>query len=142
MTYTREDFVGKTEQEIRDIAEKLNIKAHHKAKPETIVNQILQQGQAYVADAMKHPAERSNPVISYVNTPDDVRNAIKHIASKDGFECRFLDDNTWHFRCKGAEDSGNLSIPLRVIVTKAEMVSRGKRSLLGFKDGTDIVMWG
>jgi len=138
----REELAGKSREELVVIAATLNIKPHHKALPETIINQIMQQPVAFVADAMKHPAERAAPPPAKINTPDEVRDAIKN-SVKDGFEARFLDDDqTWHFRCKGAEDSGHMSTPLRTIVQKAQIVSRGKVSLKGFKDGNEIVMWG
>lgn len=137
----REELATKSLEELRDIAAKLNVKVHHLAKEDTIINQIMQQPVAFVSDAMQHPAQKPVAPV-HNNTPEAVLTAIKHFVEKEGFEAKFPSDGTWVFRYKGAEDSGNLSIPMRVIVQKAEMVSRGKRSLLGFKDGNEIVMWG
>lgn len=77
----------------------------------------------------------------YHNTADQVREVIKPITdAKPDFQVIF-DETTWTFRYKGAEDSGNLNIPLRLIKVKAEMVAKGRRSLMGFKDGKDTVLW-
>jgi len=119
-----------------ELATKLGIKVHHNAKLETILMQINQQPQAFQNDAMKHVAESPvEPV--HVNTPEVVNEAIAAYLAKPGFEAIYREDNTWNFKCRGAEDSGNLSIPLRIIKMKAESVSRGKRALIGEKgDGT------
>jgi hypothetical protein len=76
------------------------------------------------------------------NTEESVREAIAKYLNVDGFMAKFTQDpetgaNVWHFRCKGAEESGNMDIPLRVIVMKAESVARGARGLKAIKgDGT------
>jgi hypothetical protein len=78
------------------------------------------------------------------NTPDDVRKAIQHVLNaKGGFEAVFPDDGTWIFRYAGAEDSGTLKMPIRIIVQKAERVSRGRYSLpiLG-RDSSDTTYTG
>lgn len=142
---TRDELAGKSREELVAIASTLNIKTHHKALPETIIKQIMQQPVSYIdaaTDPMKHPAER--PIAAPIlNTPDQVREAIKRFAEKDGFEFRFLDnDTTWQFKCRGAEDSGHMSTALRLIAQRAEIVSRGRVALKGFKDGSEIVMWG
>jgi hypothetical protein len=78
------------------------------------------------------------------NTPDDVRKAIQHVVNaKGGFEAVFPDDGTWIFKYAGAEDSGTLKMPMRIIVQKAERVSRGRYSLpiLG-RDSSDTTYTG
>lgn len=113
-------------EQLIEIAEKLKIKVHHKAKDETIIMKIMQQPVAYQAAAMSHPAEA--PVAaSLTNTPEQVMEAIRPYAEKEGFEAKFPGDGTWVFSYKGVSESGNLSIPLRVIKMKAESTARGKR---------------
>lgn len=126
---------GKTPDELRAIAVSLKIRPHPRAKAETLINQILQQPQAYVANAMEHKAVApAKPV--HNNTPDMVLDAIKPFSAKDGFIAEFPDDGTWVFKYKGAEESGNLAIPLRVIKMKAENVSKGRRAPLSMgRDG-------
>ena len=141
MVTTKEDLALKSPEEIRTIAETLKIKPHAAATADTMTQQIMQQPQAYIAAAMLHKAEM--PIAATIhNTEEAVREAIKAHALVDGFEVKFPDDGTWSFKCRGSEDSGNMSIPLRVIAMKAEMVSRGRRVLKGFKDGSDTVIWG
>lgn len=121
-----EDLSSKTREELVEIAEKLKIKVHHKAKPETIIHQITQQPKAYQEAAMSHPATSSvAPVIE--NTEEVVLDAIKAYTAKEGFSAKFPGDGTWIFSFKGTEESGNLSIPLRIIKQKAESVARGRR---------------
>jgi hypothetical protein len=70
------------------------------------------------------------------NTPAEVETAIDRFLKVDGFEAR-ITEQEWHFRCKGAEEAGNMSVPLRVIVNKAESVSRGRRGIKSMgRDGT------
>lgn len=121
---------GKNVDELREIAKALKIKPHPRAKADTLISQILQQPVAYQNKAMEHKAqETAKPV--HNNTPEMVLDAIKVFAAKEGFVADFPDDGTWVFKYKGAEDSGNLSIPLRLIKQKAESVSRGRRAPIG-----------
>lgn len=112
-------------ERLKEIASSLNITVHHKAKPETIIHQIMQQPKAYLDDAMKHVAELPKDATIH-NTPEMVTEAIKEFASKEGFKVQFLEDNTWYFAYKGSEESGNMSIPLRIIKEKARFVARGR----------------
>lgn len=134
---TAETLNGKSLEELRVIADKLKIKYHHNAKEATIIKQIMQQPKAYVRDSMEHVA--TTPIApTHNNTPDMVMEAIKVYADKDGYETEFPDDGTWIFKYNGAEESGNLAIPLRLIKQKAEFVARGRRALraLGRPDQT------
>jgi len=135
-THTQESLSGKTPEELRVIAKKLNMKPHHNAKPETIIRQILQQPQAYVRDAMQHVA--TTPVApTHDNSPEIVLEAIKQYSDKEGFTAEFPDDGTWIFKCRGSEESGNLAIPLRIIKQKALFVAKGRRALMSLgKDNT------
>lgn len=75
-------------------------------------------------------------------TEEQVREAAKRYIEKEGFVANFKTDpetgaRTWHFKYKGAEEAGNMDIPLRVIVMKAEGVARGARGIKAIKgDGT------
>lgn len=112
--------------QLLEIAERLKIKVHHKAKDETIIMKIMQQPVAYQNAAMEHPA--SAPIAaSLLNTPEQVMEAISTYVEKEGFEAKFPGDGTWIFSYKGVSESGNLSIPLRIIKMKAESTARGKR---------------
>ncbi len=131
MTYTAADLTGKSLEELRTIAKQLNINPHHNAKAETIAYQIMQQPQSALKaamDPMEHKAAQPQaPVI--VNTVESIRAAISEFLKKEGFVADFPGDDTWIFRYKGAEDSGNISIPLRVIKQRATIVARGAARL-------------
>lgn len=123
MTHTREELQAKPEAELREIADKLKIKLHHKAGPDSIIEKIVAQPIAYQRDAMKHVAEKvAAPVFD--NTEEEILEAIRPFR-KEGFDIKFPGDGTWIFSYKGREESGNMHIPLRVIRGKAENVSRG-----------------
>lgn len=119
-----------TTEELRKLADTLGLKPHHKASDETVINQIMQQPMSRIEAAINGKVEKP-VVVASVNTKEQVLESIKKFTEKEGFSASFNDkDNTWHFKCRGAEDSGNLSIPLKVIVTKADMVSKGAKRLL------------
>lgn len=126
MSHSSQELAQMPREKLVEIANTLKIKVHHKAKPETIIHQIMQQPVAYRNEAMSHPADATTaPVVT--NTVEQVQTAIATYAAKEGFSATFPDDGTWVFSCKGASESGNLSIPLRIIKQKAESVSRGAR---------------
>ena len=80
------------------------------------------------AREMQHPSQVAEKKEIKWNTPEEIREAIKKQLDKDGFQALFTDE-TWHFKFRGAEDTGHLSVPLRVIKMKAENVSYGARAL-------------
>lgn len=133
--HTREALVAKSIDELKEIAKGMKIKFHPNVKVESLIDRINQQPQSVVRDTMKHVAE--NPAAPvFDNTPDEVMAAIQPYL-KEGFDVKFPDDGTWHFKYKGREECGNLKIPLRVIRNKAENVSRGALRLKSMGvDGT------
>lgn len=114
-------------EELRTLAVQHGIKPHHKAKAETIAKLIIDAvTNTKTQDTMKHESQiEKGP--AKINTEEEVRQACATHFAKEGFLARFDDDN-WYFSCRGAEDSGHMSVPLRVIKMKAENVSRGARS--------------
>lgn len=106
------------------LADKVGAEYSPSWPPEQIASAIHEASQPKPAKAAAQAAPAPAP---QANTPDDVRRAIAAITAKHkGFEAIFADD-TWTFRCRGAEDSGNLAIPLRVIAMKAGSVAKGAR---------------
>lgn len=136
-----DELEGKTLDEIRAIADKLNIKYHHRALADTIAAQIRQQGVAAVDDAMKHPAQKDVVKPVKFNTQEEILEAID-VFVKKGVQITFdEDEKTCTMRYKGREECVNMSVPLRILKTKAENVARGALSPKGFKDGQDVVLW-
>ena len=122
----------KTLDELREIAKDLGIKVHHMAKEKSIIAQINKQ-QPHRVEASLQASEKTVQAANApeaTNTPEDVKEALSALKTRlPEFEVIFPDDNTWIFKFRGAEDSGNLAIPLRVIVMKANNVARGRRSM-------------
>lgn len=108
-------------------ATQLGIKVHHKAKAETI-KALIEQHEMNKPQ-MQHPATMPREAVVHNNSADEIKEAIQRYV-KEGFVTT-IDEKagTWHFAYKGAEDSGNVHMPLRVIAMKAEMVSKGRRGL-------------
>lgn len=112
--------------ELRTLAIQQGMTPHHRAKKDTLIRQIIEHvTQPPVKKDMKHPAEQP-PKEAKLNTEADVSEAIKPFM-KEGYQAIFTEEN-WHFKYKGAEDCGHMSVPLRVIRMKAESVSRGARN--------------
>lgn len=113
--------------ELRVIAGKQGLKIHHKAKPETIIKQIMESVLTPQAPAMQHIAEAPQAAVDH-NTPEEIEAAIAKIKERQPafISAYSIEENTWHFSCKGTEECGNMAIPLRVIVMKAGTISRGR----------------
>ena len=114
-------------EQLVDTAKQQGLKVHGKAKPETIINQIMANMVPPTQTDKAEPKAKPAPVVDH-NTEEDVLKAVQKLVDR-GLEVKFPGDGTWHFKCRGAEDSGNLSIPLRVIVMKAGTVAQGARRI-------------
>lgn len=155
-----------TREQLMELAGKQGIHVHHKANEATIIKLITEQALA-PQPPVAHPisassvagdddAEFNDDVFKYgekvavtrrkarldrLNTADMVEAALAKIKERQPkFESRYnLDDNTWHFRCLGTEDSGNIAIPLRVIVMKATNIARGRIAPRALNDDFDKI---
>lgn len=131
----------RTPEELREIAGRQGLKVHYKAKPETVIKQIMEAALLpQIQTPMQHVAEAAQVSVDHC-TPEQVEEAIAKIKAKvPGFESHYdTDENTWHFRCRGAEECGNLDIPIRVIVMKAGTISRGRISPMGLTHEFDSI---
>lgn len=121
-------------------------KPHPRAKPQTIAQQIIDHVTTPARaqpEHMKHPAEKAQPAPLKINTEAEVREVCAPYFNKEGFQAIFRDDDTWHFRYKGAEDSGHMSVPLRVLKMKAMSVAQGAHRLVTMKfDGEEVMRAG
>lgn len=127
-----------TPEALRELALKQGLTPHWKAKPETIIKQIVDHVTMAKPQEMQHVAETPKSPVFH-NTPEEVEAMLAEIKARvPAFESKYdLTENTWHFRCKGAEECGNLDIPMRVIKMKAQTISRGKLTLMGLNDHFD-----
>lgn len=126
---------------LKELAFKQGLTPHHRVKKETLIKQIIENAtKPQVKQEMQHPAEKKSPEAK-MNTEEEIRDACKQYFSKDGFEVTFH-ENTWRFRYKGAEDSGHMSVPLRVIRMKASTVAGGARLPRTVKNelGQDVML--
>lgn len=125
---------------LRTLAIQQGMTPHHRSKKETLIRQIIEHvKQPPVKAEMKHPAESAQEAPKK-NTQEEILAAIKpFIEKKEDFQAIFTAD-TWHFKYKGCEDCGNLSIPLRVIKMKAHSVSHGARSPRKMKFDGDTIL--
>lgn len=147
-----------TKEQMKEYLDKRGIEYDGRSSEEKLMALCLEHQELFAAkqkvamEAIKVESEsptaseqikKGVPVFKqHTNTEEDVRNAIAKYLAKDGFVAIFRTDEesgaqTWHFKYSGKEDCGNMQIPLRVIVERAEMVARGAirpRSLKG--DGT------
>lgn len=138
-------------EQLAEIAAKCGVKFHPRAKPETILKNIAADPDKIIKQIMEtvllapqnkqpemqHKAtEQQKPV--YLHSQEDIEELIAHIKAKvPQFEATYPGDGTVIFRCKGAEESCNMSIPPRIILMKAETVSRGRLVLLGLNEHFD-----
>lgn len=123
-------------EDLRVIAAQHNIPVHHKHAKESLVDMIINKvttpPPAQPQKEMQHKGEHPMKPV-HNNTPLDVEEAIARIKAKcqeKGYEFKSdydLEEGTWTFNCLGAEECGNLAIPLRIIREKAEHISKGAR---------------
>ena len=138
------ELVSRDVADLRTLAAQYGIKTHHKAKAETIAKAIVEHVTPKPqAETLKHPAELAKPAL-VIHTEEQVREACAAYFRIDGFVAKFPGDDTWYFARKGAEESGHMSSPLRVIKMKAESISKGARKPFIVKnaDGADVMMAG
>lgn len=134
-------------KELRVLAAQYGIKTGPRSKAETIAKLIVEhitQPPVKPQEQLKHVAELPKEAPT-INTEEQIRDAIKAYTAKPEFFVQFPGDDTWLFRCRGAEESGHMSCALRVIKMKADSVSRGARKPRGISDAlhggqSDVVM--
>jgi hypothetical protein len=117
-----------TPEAIRTLAIQQGLSPHPRAKVATIAKQIIEKVTQPIKQELKHPAQLPPKREAKSNTEAEVREACQAFFAKPGFEAIF-EGETWHFKYKGTEDTGHMSVPLRVIALKARTVSQGARRL-------------
>lgn len=132
-------------EQLVEVAGKQGIPVHHKAKPETIIKQILDHTLVPQKPQVAAEAEYIDPRLKSVkepiyNTKEQVEAMLSKIrATKPEFESHYDDEaRSVTFRYKGAEDCHNLSVPLHWLKVKADIVARGRIAPMGH----DTREWG
>lgn len=131
---TIDNLQAMTREQLVDLASKQGLRVHHKAKPETIIKQLLDQLATVQTDQIiQHIKGKENsrpPKPVHQHTPDQVEMAITHIKqNKPAFTSKY-DGDVFHFRCLGAEESGNINQSMNMLVQIASSVARGRRALV------------
>lgn len=124
--------------ELKKVASTYNLPVIHNERRDdllTRINAVIQMVTPETSVDVRKPV-----FPSYVTAKEDLTPELDKLAEK-GLQYKFNDeDDTWHFRCKGAEDSGTMKQPMKVIIRKATEVSRGARNPRGIKAGDAIVL--
>lgn len=138
-------------QQLVELAGKTGVKFHPRKSVKTILKEATDSPEDFarmILDAVtpqpnqqvSNEFDPTNPRISRLkalaeldklNTQEMVEEALAPLKARiPQFESSYRTEDdgavTWHFKCKGAEDCGNLAIPMRIILVKADLVSRGK----------------
>lgn len=123
-------------EQLVELAGKQGLSVHHKAKPETIIKQIMDNAlvpqKPQVAEEYADPRLKSErqPVF---NTQEQVEAALAPIkAQQPAFETIYA-GQTVTFRCRGAEECHNLSTPLHWLVKRANLIKVGARRPIGHR---------
>ena len=150
-----ENLKTMSREQLLEVAGKQGVRVHHKAKPETIIKQIMDAVLVPQRPLSQTP-EPSSPLVDpnecpriaklreqaerdKLNTPEMIEAALASIkAAQPKFESSYnREENTWTFKCLGAEESGNIFMPMRIILMKAGNVRRGKLALMGLNSEFD-----
>lgn len=129
-----EKLKSMSRDELVHLADSQGVQVHWNAKPETIIKQII--------DKVSHPPKPKTEIVdtrliaakeAVFNTEAEIEAALAIIKSKvPQFETIYdKDDRCVTFRCKGAEECHNMSVPLHWLVKRAQLVSRGRLVPLG-----------
>lgn len=132
MSFNLDNLRTLSRDQLAEIARQSGVRVHHKAKPETIIKQITDKVFLPPKVEQKHEAEKPMAPVFH-HTQEDIEEALKDIKARipDFISEYNVSENTVHFRCRGAEECLNLSIPMRVIKMKASNISRGRLVLRG-----------
>lgn len=165
---SKQDLVNLPIAELRQRAQALGLKPHPRSKPETLADNILAtiaqrmederlaqvqakkpapapqpvQDTGIVAIDASHPAAAPQDAVHF-NTPADINARMADLIDR-GLRIEYdAADNTWTFYndTRKTCESGNMSIPLRVIRMKAESVMRGGRMPPIDRDQNGKFMW-
>lgn len=143
-------LTAKSPAELVTLAAQTGVKFHPRAKPETILKQATDDKEAFIRrilEAATLPTIAQPDVDPRLATPRPVvwntRAEVERmlepiIARVPEFTATFQDnDTTVTFSCKGAVDSHSLSVPLRWLKQKAEIVARGRLALMALNEHFD-----
>lgn len=124
-----EELKSRPLNELKELALKLGIVMDGRSSAEKFALAIVEHQSKQGFEKPQQPkAQEQKPMVKHSNTKEQVMEALNPLlAKKPEFQALFPTNDTWHFKYKGAEESGNLNIPLKIILRQAEMVARGAR---------------
>lgn len=131
-------------EELVALSEQHNVPVHHKAKPETIIKNLLDATlQPVKQPATNNEDPRRTPKVAVFNTREQVEEMLKPIRAKVPEFLSAYDDEARAvtFSCKGRLETFNLSVPMHFLRACAYEISRGRLALMGadpkhFEPGT------
>lgn len=127
----------KTMKELQVVAQSYNLPLKTNENKTNLLTRIIAAHNSLTPD---QPKSVDKPVFVKHETSEEdiIAEAAKY---KDkGMEIRFLDEDTWHVRCKGEEDTGTRWQPIIVIARRFKEVAKGARLPRGIKGTGGKVM--
>lgn len=131
-------------EQLLEVAGKQGLQVHWKAKPETIIKQIMDKALNPQTSPVKKAEDPyhdkrldSKPAI--FNTEEQVEQAVAHIKQrKPEFTTTYNhEEHTVKFSYKSVSETVNLSVPLRWMKVRAEAVSQGAFRVMGLNEYFD-----
>lgn len=127
-------------EQLLEVAGKQGLSVHWKAKPETIIKQIIDHASA---KPKQNPQDYDRKYVNkepVYHTKEQIEEAIAPIkAQQPKFTTEYNEEEkTCKFSCLGAEETFNMSVPLPVLRKRASLIKRGRIAPLGH----DTREWG
>lgn len=113
--------------ELVELAGTQGLKPTWNAKEATIIKMIVDHINNPPKPKASAPIQAAVPPTK--NSPEEIEAAIVRLKEARPDFVSIYTDHTWEFRYRGVAESGNLSIPIRLIVRSAEVVARGPQNV-------------
>lgn len=124
-----------TQPELLNLARSQGLQVHHKNKPETLIEAIMNSLQPQAPQVVQTENVVTKP--SHSNTVEAVEAAIAKIKERSPNLRTSYDDDVFSFQYVSAsgritrEESGNINIPMHTIVQIATNIAKGPMALIG-----------
>ena len=123
-------------KDLHVLAREQGLTLHHALGKDKVIKAIIEYATTPVATpTIDHPLIKPAAPVHH-NTEEDVEAKLVQLkANNPNFKTIYRPDNTWHFQWLDnagrvrREESGNLAIPLRIILQKAANIAQGPLQL-------------